>query len=184
MGIGDAYREKGDLAAAIGQLTKATEVSPNEPVLYLLTGFAQQQSGLREGAIASYRKVLTLDAKNGIAMNNLAYLLASGSGKELDEALDLAKRAVSGNGVAADSRDTLGWIYLKKGMTDSALQIFEGVVREHPRNAAMQYHLGLARIGKSDFAGAKKALQAALAGQPSEAEAGDIRAAMAGIQGR
>jgi tetratricopeptide (TPR) repeat protein len=182
MGLGDAYREKGDVSVAVGHFTKAVEISPQEPVLHLLLGFALQQSGRQAEAKDAYRKVLALDSKNGIAMNNLAYLLSSGSAKELDEALELAKRAVSGNGNPTDSRDTLGWIYLKKGMPDSAAQIFESIVRDNPENSTIQYHLGLARIDRNDPAGARQALLAALAARPGEAEAGEIRAALTRVR--
>ena len=52
-------------------------------------------------------------------------------------------------------------------MRDSALQIFNGLVRQQPKNATFRYHLGCALIEKGDAIKAKKELESALADGPS-----------------
>ena len=40
--------------------------------------------------------------------------------------------------------DTLGWIYLKKNMSDNAMDIFQGLVNKMPGNSTYRFHLGMA----------------------------------------
>jgi predicted Zn-dependent protease len=52
-------------------------------------------------------------------------------------------------------RDTLGWIYTKRKMNDSAVQVLDKVVREHPDVPAFRYHLATALYQKGDAAKAR-----------------------------
>ena len=45
--------------------------------------------------------------------------------------------------------DTIGWIYLKKNLTDNALEIFENIVKSKPMEPIFRYHLALALIGRA-----------------------------------
>jgi len=46
--------------------------------------------------------------------------------------------------------DTLGWIYLKKNLTDNAIDIFKDLVNRVPAQAVFRYHLGMAYSQKGD----------------------------------
>ena len=58
--------------------------------------------------------------------------------------------------------DTLGWVYYKKGLFDSAAAEVESCIDLEPRNPIFHYHLGLAyhQLGKATKA--KAALEKAL----------------------
>jgi predicted Zn-dependent protease len=66
-----------------------------------------------------------------------------------------------------DFGDTLGSIYLKRGLKDSALQVFQNLTRQNPKNPTFRYHLGMALLATGDNAGAKNELNEALIHQPS-----------------
>jgi predicted Zn-dependent protease len=63
--------------------------------------------------------------------------------------------------------DTIGCIYLKKGLSDSALQVFGNLVQKYPKYVTFRYHLGLALVAKGEKGRAKKELDVALSSHPS-----------------
>jgi Flp pilus assembly protein TadD len=93
----------------------------------------------------------------------------------LDEALNLAQRAVQRVPGQPEFSDTIGYVYLKKKMLDSAVRSFDGLVQKYPGNPTYRYHLGMALLATGDKAGARKALEAALANHPAEDQAAKIR---------
>src|SRR5262249_5179018 len=116
---------------------------------------------------------------DSIAMNNLAYALTeTGDAKDLDSALQFAQRALQISPNEPDFRDTLGWIWLKKGTNDSALQVFTALCREAPANPSYRHHLGLALLATRNHAAARQAFETALASGPSRDEAAQIRQAL------
>ena len=107
-------------------------------------------------------------------MNNLAFLL-SDTGGDLDEALKLAQRAVQKVPGQPNFADTMGYVYLKKGMRDSAIQTFTALVQKYPGAPTFRYHLGMALLETGDKVRARKELETALANHPSQDEAVKIR---------
>jgi predicted Zn-dependent protease len=107
-------------------------------------------------------------------MNNLAFLL-SNTGGDLDEAIKLAQRAVQKFPAQPNFADTMGYVYLKKGMRDSAVQTFTNLVQKYPKVPLFRYHLGMALVETGDKVRARKELETALANHPSQDEAAKIR---------
>jgi predicted Zn-dependent protease len=103
------------------------------------------------------------------------------TGQDLDEALRMAlsaQRQVKDNSAVAD---TVGWVYLKRGLTGSALQVFQNNVQKEPKNATYRYHLAAALLASGDKLRAKEELQKALQNGPSHAEESGIRQMLAKI---
>jgi len=167
VGLGEVYGLKGDQEKAIASLRKAQELAPRQVDVPLLIAVQLERSGQAEAAKEAYRQALKLQPDNLVALNNLAFLLAE-TGGDLEEAQRLAQLAVSkaptGDPVPTD---TLGWVYLKKGMADSARQVFANLVRTHPNDANYRYHLGAALLQQGDKAGARSELTAAIQNRPS-----------------
>ena len=175
--IGESYRRKGDTASAIASLRQAQQILPDDIVIGGTLALVQDQAGQSEEAEKQYRAVLKLDPDNGLAMNNLAYLLADNGG-DLDEALQLAQRARAARQDLPAISDTLGWIYLKKGMTDAAVGMFDGLVQKEPGNPTFHYHLAMALLAKGDKFAATQQLTAALQSNPSNEESKKIKEAL------
>jgi predicted Zn-dependent protease len=96
-----------------------------------------------------------------------------------DEALQLAQQAQHVMSKEPSIADTLGWIYLKKKMPDSAIQIFQNLVDQNPAKAIYRYHLGAALFLKGEKAAGKAELRNALRRSPNEEEEQKIRELLA-----
>jgi Tfp pilus assembly protein PilF len=75
--------------------------------------------------------------------------------------------------------DTIGWIYLKKKMYDSAVQCFEIVLKDNPGNPVYHYHIGAALLAEGDKQRARTELKAALTAKPAPADESAIRGLLA-----
>jgi Flp pilus assembly protein TadD len=64
--------------------------------------------------------------------------------------------------------DTLGWVYLKKNLNESAIQVFRILTQKYPDDPTFHYHFGLALLQQGDKATARAELKTALARKPSE----------------
>lgn len=172
--IGKAYFHKGELDFSIIFLRQAKELLPKNSVVLASLAAALSGAGQSEEAVMEYRSALDADPNNGAALNNLAFVLAD-SGGDLDSALDYARRAkqLLPNLQAID--DTLGWIYVKKNMTDEAIGILGDLVQKDAARPAYRYHLAAALEQKGNHAAAKEQLTAALKNNPSKDEEQKIK---------
>jgi tetratricopeptide (TPR) repeat protein len=165
--IGEAYRRKGDLTNAIAALQKAREILPENGVVLSTLALVLEAAQRWPEARQVYEVVLKLDPNNAVALNNLAYLLTEHGG-DLDDALTKAQRAKQLLPDLTEVSDTLGWIYLKKNLTDNAIDIFKELVIKVPSSAIFRYHLGMAYSQKGDRTRALKELQDALKFNPTK----------------
>ena len=99
------------------------------------------------------------------AANNLAYILAEAN-RDLNDALKFAQAAKAKMPDDPSVMDTLGWVYYRKGIYDSAIAEFRGSLAKAPDNATVGYHLGLAYAKKGETAKARAELERALAVNP------------------
>ena len=180
--IGEAYRRKGDDAGAVAILQKAREVLPdNVPVLMTLA-LTLDHAGRVTEAKQAYEATLKLDANNGLGLNNLAFLLAENNG-DLDDALTKAQKAKQLLPNTYEVADTLGWIYLKKNLSDNALDIFTDLVAKAPNQSTYRYHLGMALFQKGDKPKAIKELTEALKNNPRKSERDKIQQLLTRLTG-
>ena len=107
-------------------------------------------------------------------MNNLAYVMVERSAN-LEEAKKLAQEAVKKQPQQASFLDTLGSIYQKTGQTDSALQIFNRLVKQYPDRPEFRYRQAVSLLKKGDRIQARAALTTALTQNPTGQLDTDIR---------
>jgi tetratricopeptide (TPR) repeat protein len=168
--LAEAYRAKGDLGEAIAVLGPAVQLAPNDPEPVMLLTSMYVEAGRYDEAQRAFKRVLEFRPDNPFVLNDMAFLLAE-SGGDLGEALRLAQRALEKSPENPVLIDTLGWIYLKKGDKDSALQSFSDLVHRQPQNSTYHYHYAMALFEKGDRQHAKSELESALAsGPPPEVE--------------
>jgi len=172
--MGETYRRKGDLNGAVAALYKAKEVLPDNSLVVSTLAQALDIAGRKPEAVQTWEQAVKLDPRNAVALNNLAFLMAE-SGGDLDQALTYAQRAEQMMPSMNEVSDTLGWIYLKKNLSDNAMDIFQRLVTRAPDNSTYRYHLGMALSQKGDRPRAIKELQQALHSNPSKEEEGKIR---------
>lgn len=114
----------------VAPLTKRPDVTA--PVM-LMAGSIAETLADPDGAIAAYRRALQLDPKQPLAQNNLAYLLVT-KGADLDEARQLAERAVAAVPNDASYYDTLAKVYEKVGKRDRAIATYQKILDLDPTN--------------------------------------------------
>ncbi len=171
--LGDAYMREGDLPHAIDELQKAKSLAPHDPMANAMLALALHNAGRGEEAAKAYRDALALESGNPLVANNLAYLMAENGGN-LDEALRLAQTAAREQPANQAIADTVGWIYLKKNLPDSAIQVLSNAAAKDPR-PLYRYHLAMALYQKGDREGARRECQAALSGRPAQGDEKKIR---------
>jgi tetratricopeptide (TPR) repeat protein len=134
----------------------------------------------RDDAKASYMKVLALSPRAAIASNNLAWMTLEDG--DLSRALQLAQIAKAELPDRPEINDTLGWIYVKRGLPAMAVPVLTDAVAERPNHAPYHYHLGMAYLGTKDYGPARAALNKALALNPSFSGAEDAKRALAELR--
>jgi len=159
---------EGKLESAHRALAALLAGNPNDPELWLYMGWLENMEKDYPQALAYFRKVVDADPANVVALNNLAYLLASETGR-FDEALKYAqqvKELAPGNkGVD----DTIGWIMYRKGLYRSAVKYLESAAQGEG-DPVIRYHLGMAYLKLGDKRG-EATLRAALKSAPGLPEA-------------
>jgi tetratricopeptide (TPR) repeat protein len=169
MRIGDVYRRKGDLQNAAANMQQAREILPNNVMILTTLAMVLEQANRWTEAQQIYQTAVKMDPNNGLTLNNLAFLIAEHGG-DLDNALNMANKAKQIMPNLAEVSDTLGWIYLKKGMPDIAIESFRELVAKAPHQATYRYHLGMALLQKGDRPSALREFQTALKDNPKKEE--------------
>ena len=172
--LAEAQRRKGDINTSIDTFKRASQASPGNAKALLELGVLLDGTGRRDQAKPIYEQVLKIEPDNAIALNNLAFIKAE-EGTDLDEALTMAQRARQKMPNAYNIKDTLGWIYTKKNLSDDAVRTFKELTEEDPTNPSFHYHYGIALMQKGDRPSAKRELETAIRNNPSKDDAGKIR---------
>lgn len=163
--MGEVYRLQGDMGNAIRTFEEASNFAPKDITALMMLALAEQLGGRMGDAKKHYEKALEIGPGNHIAMNNLAYLLLE-TGGDLKEAERLARGAIQAARNQPNYSDTLGLVYLKKGMMDSALQVYANLVKQYPENAAYRFHYAMVFFAKGDRGKAREELKTALGKSP------------------
>jgi len=77
--------------------------------------------------------------------------------------------------------DTLGLVFYKKGLYDSAIGEFQDSAAKIPETASVRYHLGMVYFKKGEKARAKTELQKALSLSKTFAGADEARKVLKGL---
>lgn len=178
--LGEAYRLKGDINSAIDTFRRATQAAPNDLNSLLQLSLMMEATGRRNEARPLYEQILKVQPDQAIALNNLAFLKAD-EGGDLDQALTMAQKAKQVLPGSPDVSDTLGWIYIKKNLSDDAVRVFQELVQKSPNNHTYRYHFGMALLQKGDKPSAKRELETAIRNNPSKEEVGKIKELLARI---
>ncbi len=176
--LGEAELRAGQPEPGIEALKKAYQLSPNSTGAPLRLGIVYQSLGRDEEARQQYEAVLKIDPNQAVALNNLAYMSAE-SGGDLDQALTMAQRASQQLPDNLEIKDTLAYIYTRKGLTEEGLRMFQDLVTKAPDSARFRIHLAMALLQKGDKTSARKELDTAMGEKPSQDEQRRIKELMA-----
>jgi tetratricopeptide (TPR) repeat protein len=172
--LAETQRRKGDLNAAVENFRRCSQEAPSDTQCLLHLGLLLEATGKRDQAKPIYEQILKIQPDQPVALNNLAYIKAE-EGVDLDQALTMAQRARQKAPGSMDIADTLGWIYIKKSLSEDAVRVFKDLVQRDPTNYNFHYHYGMALAQKGDKASARKEFETALQNKPSKDDEAKIR---------
>lgn len=179
--IGESYRYKGDFSKSIEYMEMATKALPDNPAIATNLALLYEAVPDLPKARTNYEKALRIDQNNPLALNNLAYLISETNG-DLSQALTYANQAKQRLPNFLEVSDTIGWIYLKKNIPDSAVDEFRRLVQQAPLNPIYHYHYAMALNAKGDAVNAKAQCEVALADHPQKPLEAQIRTLEASLR--
>ena len=158
--LGEVHLRRGEPDDAVDAFAAALRLDPKHARAQLGLGIAAEQRGETGRALEAYARARQLAPEDARGYNNGAWLLAV-QGKQLDEALTLARKAnelvTRDKGLAAwvpAMIDTLGYVHFKRGEYAAAEPLFRDATTRSPSVGAYHYHLALTyeRMGRRDDA--------------------------------
>lgn len=175
---------------AIGELGQSLRLSPNDPEAYSLMGQILWDRHDYNGAIAQYRKVVSLEPDSSLAHTDLGFALRSkaelgplidswlGESHAVqnqqevqalqDEALNEYREAVRLDGQNAEAHCFLCQSLMERSKTDAALLECREAVRLRPEDAQFHLSLGLAFRAKGDLNAASEEIRTAHSLAPND----------------
>jgi tetratricopeptide (TPR) repeat protein len=172
--MAETQRRKGDLNTAVETFRRCSQAAPADTACLTQLGLILDATGKREQAKPIYEQILKIKPDSPVALNNLAFIKAE-EGVDLDQALSMSQRARQQMANAPEVSDTLGWIYIKKNLSEDAVRVFKDLTAQVPANPTFHYHYGMALLQKGDKPSAKKEFETALADNPSAGDAAKIK---------
>jgi tetratricopeptide (TPR) repeat protein len=133
--------DQGRYKEAVGLLKGAVERFSKNEQLHFFLGSMYDKSGDFENTIATMKRVLAINEYHVQALNYLAYTYAE-KGVNLEEAEELAQKAVR---LAPDDgyiMDTMGWVLYKQGRISEALKFLEAAHKLNSTESIIAEHLG------------------------------------------
>lgn len=157
---GDASASVDDaqIRRVVGWFERAVAESPRTMVYLVGLGNLYERLGDYPRAEDAYRRAVKINDRDGIASNNLAWLIALREDKG-KEALDLINNAIRARGPLPEYLDTRGMVYLAAGEGQRAIADLEAAFRAAP-TPSKYFHLAQAYLLLKDKDKARKALVA------------------------
>ncbi len=167
LSLGELYQKQGDTKDALASYEKAAALAQGDTNILGAIAIFESDHGQVQQAIPMLKKELALDPNNYVAMNNLAFDLAE-TGTDLDQALSLSQNVIRKFPASPAALDTLGWLYVKRGLNRPAIQVLRALVAKHPNEPLFRYHLAVALLQDKQTGDAKHELMAALETHPTK----------------
>jgi Flp pilus assembly protein TadD len=150
-------------------LEQARKTFGDDQALTMRIATVYEAAGQLDAAETELRKLVSADPLNSDALNSLSYMFAD-RGVRLDEAVELAQRAVKIEPGNPAYLDTLGWALFKQGRVEEAAEPLGKAAMSLTGNSVIQDHHGdvLAKRGRT--AEAIAAWERALAGDGEQVD--------------
>lgn len=164
--LAQLYYSQDKYSKAIEQFKRILTLQPQNVAARYFLGTAHLDVGDRTQARECFRKVLAVNPDHDGALNSLAYM-HSEDGKDLDEALKMARKAVSLDPSNGAYYDTLGWVLHKRGMNAEAL-IALHKAESYVQDPIIYEHMGDVYQAAGEFILARKFWRKALDLEPNQ----------------
>lgn len=153
LSLGGVYAAKEDFAAAASLFDEAVnkigEPEAEDWTLFYRRGIAYERTKQWDKAEPNFRKALELYPDQPQVLNYLGYSWVD-MNRNLEEGLEMIRKAVDLRPQDGYIVDSLGWAYYRLGRYDEAVEELEKAVRLRPEDPTINDHLGDAywRVGR------------------------------------
>ncbi len=141
--LGRIAQLRGDGQLAIENYARAGNLDAKDSQSELLAGNLSLQLNRWADAQDYYQRALQRSPGIASAQAGLARAMIE-QGEDSNVALGFAQQARASEPSDPSIADTLGWVYMKKGMASLAIPPLQQAVARMPRDAVFRFHLGLA----------------------------------------
>lgn len=143
--LGNVHRSLEDFEKAATVYTSAIDAFEDVPnplwTLYYYRGIALERTGRWPEAEKDFREALKLSPEHPLVLNYLGYSYID-RGENLDEAVDMVRRAVAARPDDGYIVDSLGWAYYRLGRYEEAVEELERAVSLRSGDPVINDHLG------------------------------------------
>lgn len=139
----NTYNIKGDLRSAIETARAIIKIHPDSiPDMFYLATLYYDENKITETK-KLYRRIISIKPGHVPALNNLAALISEDGGN-LDEALNLVRKAASIAPKSGEIGDTLGWVLFKQKKFKESIEALKMSASLSPGHPTILFHLGMA----------------------------------------
>ncbi|MDG5766781.1 tetratricopeptide repeat protein [Balneolales bacterium ANBcel1] len=154
--VGGSYFLKARLEEAAVWLASASELPARPQFRSVILGtLADTYAALErwDQADLNYEEAIALNPENDVALNNYAFYLSERN-ERLDQAKEMAIRALEINPDNSAFLDTMGWIYFKMGEYENAYKYIRASIETGDASAEVLEHMGdvYDKLGEPDRA--------------------------------
>lgn len=175
-GLIDVRRQLNDIEGTIEPLERLAELNPEESRYRVLLAQTKQYLGDREGAVETYRELITREPGNVQALQGLVTLLLQEERPEaaiaaIEDILQLASQANQSEPGSIDVVSTqllLGQVYAEQQRYEQALNVFDNLSQEHSSDFRPLVGKGLILEETGQLDEAQAALNTALELAPAQ----------------
>jgi tetratricopeptide (TPR) repeat protein len=160
---------RGQFALAIADLDAAIKINPGDAAAFYNRGYGRFAMGDYDRATEDYGLAIALDPRMSRAYANRCLVRAI-VGRDLVRALDDCDTALKLAPLNLDIRATRGFVFLKLGDPQLALNEYNAVLERDPNRALALYGRGLALIGIGKKSDGERERAAGLALDPEVAD--------------
>ncbi|KPL18643.1 MAG: hypothetical protein AMJ92_07120 [candidate division Zixibacteria bacterium SM23_81] len=129
--LGIAYEDKGEFEEAIAALKQAIQVSPRDVIAHYNLGHLYKKLSKIDEAAEEFKLAIEVNSKFADAYNSLAWLYCQ-EDINLDEGIELIKKALELDESKGAYWDTLAELYIKTGQLQRAREIFQMMIQREP----------------------------------------------------
>jgi uncharacterized protein (TIGR03790 family) len=157
----EVHLVKQDPAGTQQLLEQATLLDDGFIDAHLALSAMYQSSAQWDAAIARLQRVIAKSPNQQVALNDLAYILATQK-QAPEQALPFAKRAYALPNAGPELADTLAWIYHLLGQDATAEPLITAAARQRPSVAEIHWHAAAIFAGTGNPDAATRELETAL----------------------
>jgi tetratricopeptide (TPR) repeat protein len=129
-------------------------------------GLLYNRVGNMDASDRAYQEAIAIDDQHAMALNNYAYSLAD-RGLRLDEAEEMAQRAVELDSNNASYLDTLGWVFFQQEQFEQAAKWLQQAIDTGEASATVYEHYGDVQEALGNSSAARTYWQQALDRAPN-----------------